>query len=777
MFIQQLAYADFESNSPKSITFDNMVGLFAEAETLVSNGDTGALLSLQDLVSNFSNSYVNMPADVAYLANQVLNPSASDLALLEQYYIGPNLVWNVSVAATSPKDFGGFVLTIYKSYEQGKIQRQVRTATLDDSDSVADVQSALNALSVQATSHSSAALSALGVDGNLYTSVHVYTGGGPGDFSITFDSPYILDLSARAVDHSEVFLSVSTQTDPSEMPVPVYLDDGTPTFGYSGAPAGVALAAETKALVNQWFLATVHPDAQPVCPYGTPPGPLSLYGPTGGPVATDVQQTSGPDCGFLSALADVAYNDPAAIESMITDNENGTYTIRFYDSPANYDGASMIRGDVQYVTVDAELPETVGYASEYGSCANPYPVFGNPVQYDDPYVGSNTVLWAALVEKAYAEVYLQGYSLQDLKGMSQAYTLTALTGLPTGGNAVSSTEMATAFQQGQLVFAGTAGVTPSKPLVGGHAYAVLAYDSSSDQFLFDNPWGSNAATTLAVGINKSTSSVQVVNAGSIVKGDIIQIDDELMLVTKPPQADTKDNYYTLTVTRGYDKSTPSPHLATATSPKGGLVGATEVYLELIKGAPWTQLSAANGSPVWARGQGPSVNGSIPAGGLFGLSAAFIDLKDAKGNLVNVTNETQTTTAPSAAAPMASLSTGGAATISAANGSSSFPGAGLSASNLFGTPLTQATTLDQPQAAPLQVAAAIPLNRPEAVDAIFAASGAAGQQQAASPQGSNLFSDDADALFAADGLALWGVKLTELGTAEVKAAIVTTAKLG
>ena len=47
--------------------------------------------------------------------------------------------------------------------------------------------------------------------------------------------------------------------------------------------------------------------------------------------------------------------------------------------------------------------------------------------------------------------------------------------------------------------------------------------------------------------------------------------------------------------------------------------------------------------------------------------------------------------------------------------------------------------------------------------MFAAANLAGQGRATGPAGGNLSGDDADAVFALDGAALWGLKLTELGT--------------
>jgi hypothetical protein len=78
------------------------------------------------------------------------------------------------------------------------------------------------------------------------------------------------------------------------------------------------------------------------------------------------------------------------------------------------------------------------------------------------------------------------------------------------------------------------------------------------------------------------------------------------------------------------------------------------------------------------------------------------------------------------------------------------------------PLTQATTLNPPQWEPAQVAAgSIPVNRLEALDAVFAASDDADQDRRMGLDSGNPWNDYTDALFAPDELASWGVKLTIL----------------
>ena len=68
--------------------------------------------------------------------------------------------------------------------------------------------------------------------------------------------------------------------------------------------------------------------------------------------------------------------------------------------------------------------------------------------------------------------------------------------------------------------------------------------------------------------------------------------------------------------------------------------------------------------------------------------------------------------------------------------------------MFGPP--QSAALTTPQAAPVQVAIAIPANRLKTLDAVFAAGTFAEQARAAGLDGGNLSGDDADAFVPPDG---------------------------
>jgi len=113
-----------------------------------------------------------------------------------------------------------------------------------------------------------------------------------------------------------------------------------------------------------------------------------------------------------AALAEVAQQDPSVIKNMISENDNGTYSVDF-----------QINGKSDYVTVNNELP-TFGYSWANGSKLE----FAN-----------GPTSWAPLIEKAYVELNEQTgagiYGNNAAKGASYAdinggggYSLTQITG-------------------------------------------------------------------------------------------------------------------------------------------------------------------------------------------------------------------------------------------------------------------------------------------------------------------------------------------------------------
>ncbi len=235
-----------------------------------------------------------------------------------------------------------------------------------------------------------------------------------------------------------------------------------------------------------------------------------LFG-SGGPKATDIAQGWLGDCYFLSSLGEVAKQSPKTIQSMFTNNHDGTYTVRFYE----YNVAKNV-WQADYVTVNLELPVfqqsgQLVYAGWYQG--------GQPTTYTD----TSAVLWPALAEKAYAQLAEEGWSrstnpggsgidgtpsdwnancydalncgdglaLQQINGSNRTYDV----GLA-GASRSDETALEQAFAHGSMVIIGSLVQEPSTiptnaagvPLIiATHVYALTAVDASRGLFTLTNP--------------------------------------------------------------------------------------------------------------------------------------------------------------------------------------------------------------------------------------------------------------------------------------------------
>jgi hypothetical protein len=263
-------------------------------------------------------------------------------------------------------------------------------------------------------------------------------------------------------------------------------------------------AAQEQALVTEWFLGGAHPSLKSgdgstysnvtnVGLFSSNPADTSPS--VGAAHFWDVFQGRLGDCTVMASVAEVAGRRPDIIQSMfIYDGafwENGVtvnvWTLRFYEG-----------AEPRYVTVDSELPVRPGQTA-------------GGTLYDHP----ENDLWAALVEKGYAQLNGEGwldtvdsngndyaragqYSYAALDKGSYGTMMAALTaftgwgadGYNFGGlGQPKASDIAYDLQSGKLVVLGTPNSTPSE-LVNNHCYAVVAYDGSKAQpFTLFNPWG------------------------------------------------------------------------------------------------------------------------------------------------------------------------------------------------------------------------------------------------------------------------------------------------
>jgi hypothetical protein len=235
--------------------------------------------------------------------------------------------------------------------------------------------------------------------------------------------------------------------------------------------------------LGTWALTT----SQPVAAVGYSAVSGTLFGPSG-PTFLDVEQGDLGDCWYLSSLAATAARYPGDISSMfIYDGSTvqngahvGVYTVRFYDGS----------GIAHYFTVDTELPWGGGY-------------YDHPVGGSGAVNGSSSpVLWVALAEKAYAEANAQGFvttgavgtnAYATMNGGDPAWALQAITGWSANDYSINPSDIATAWNNGQIIVICTPNNPTSSYIVGDHAYAVVNYDpSNSLPFEAFNPWGTDA---------------------------------------------------------------------------------------------------------------------------------------------------------------------------------------------------------------------------------------------------------------------------------------------
>jgi hypothetical protein len=263
---------------------------------------------------------------------------------------------------------------------------------------------------------------------------------------------------------------------------------GDPQSVPLGNLSATSTQADVHELIGKWLLGTDLPSTAHTgseATYELQKGPL--FAADGLPTYHDVNQGELGDCWFVATLAEVALQDPSAIKSMITNNHNGTFGVRFF-----------VDGHTDYVTVNKELPVTNdGLEWNNGSSLK----FANGAT-GDP-------LWAELVEKAFAQLNAEPDAVHG--GLDEA--INAYRGIVGGeaDNALAeitgqkSVEYASdqlvadaatigaAFDSGDEVELGTETLPKSylgHDLVKEHVFEVIGYDASTDSFTLHNPWGS-----------------------------------------------------------------------------------------------------------------------------------------------------------------------------------------------------------------------------------------------------------------------------------------------
>ena len=296
-----------------------------------------------------------------------------------------------------------------------------------------------------------------------------------------------------------------------------------------GNLAAGGTATQLNELVGKWFLGTDLPSSSVVMNGHSPfsvtyqKATGSIYG-AGGPSMNDINQGYLGDCYLLASLSEVARQSPSTIASMLVDNGNNTYGVRFY-----------VNGVAKYVTVDNEL-------------ANGGNIFDR---------GPN--LWAQLVEKAYAqfqttalstgnsvnygdswstignggwpryalEAVTGAASLTDFIGSGASWTIrnynAAQAVTSSGGGYSSSFVLSTLVSDltlgYDLVLSSWTNAKDSAghtTLVASHALSIYGYDTGTGMFQIRNPWGGTNSASQSWDTTFEVSLSTLLSAGDTI---------------------------------------------------------------------------------------------------------------------------------------------------------------------------------------------------------------------------------------------------------------------
>jgi hypothetical protein len=223
-----------------------------------------------------------------------------------------------------------------------------------------------------------------------------------------------------------------------------------------------------------------------------------LYDKDKGPGLDDIVQGPLADCYLIAGLGAIAHKNPYLIRNMIQKNENGTYTVTFYELDANGNPAKPIK-----ITVDDTLPTQDG---------------------KNPHFASSTdkgELWPAIIEKAYVKWKGGEGDYEDIGYGYPTSVLSELTGAPAtsfdtskhSSNKIAE-EIEGALQKGLPVMVGTK-EKPGHGLVKSHAYVVKRVYKKGGVYKVDlhNPHGKNHTTLTMKDLYNSSSSFAVGGIG------------------------------------------------------------------------------------------------------------------------------------------------------------------------------------------------------------------------------------------------------------------------
>jgi hypothetical protein len=247
-------------------------------------------------------------------------------------------------------------------------------------------------------------------------------------------------------------------------------------------------ATHLQLLVNKWFLGLDRPLAsdETGATYAYAAANGTLFHPDGSPWLTDVDQGRTGDCYFMAALGAVRERHPEILRDMFIDNGDGTVTVRFFNG-----------GTREYVTVDRQLPFQVD-----GS-GNVRFVFANNSS-GKALADPTNILWAALAEKAFAQLNQSGWIGQDNTNSYQGITdgggaaaFSIITGRWAEDHQMKTlfvlhvSHMTDDFRSGKMVTLCTykdRDDVPNGMIQEEHCYTLVSVSGDGQTFLVYNPW-------------------------------------------------------------------------------------------------------------------------------------------------------------------------------------------------------------------------------------------------------------------------------------------------
>jgi hypothetical protein len=215
----------------------------------------------------------------------------------------------------------------------------------------------------------------------------------------------------------------------------------------------------------------------------------------------DVNQGSIGDCYFLASLSAVAHTNPALLQNAITENSDGTYSVRLY---RKREQRILFWRRQVFTPVTIILYPTFPISADGTDTANP-DAAANPAHAHggDQSANGNTELWVRLFEKAYA-LLIGSYGAIGNGGLG-ADAMETLTGQEFREEVLNDDTKARIIEMvedGVPVEVGTSTrswdtmsdedkrFARENSIVGGHAYSVVS--ASESNITVRNPWGTGA---------------------------------------------------------------------------------------------------------------------------------------------------------------------------------------------------------------------------------------------------------------------------------------------